>query len=87
MRLDRAIDRYLGDLARQGKADRTRDDYRRKLTLLCGPNEVVEPPEVGAISSDDCRAHLDRWRDSAAGTRYHSWSVLSGFSSGCIGPR
>jgi integrase len=79
MRLDRAIDRYLGDMARQGKADRTRDDYRRKLTLLCGPNEVVEPPEVGAISSDDCRAHLDRWRDSAAGTRYHSWSVLSGF--------
>ena len=79
MRLDHAIDRYLGDLARQGKSGRTRDDYRRKLTLLCGPEAVVEPPAVGAVTADECRAHLDLWRDSAAGTRYHSWAVLSGF--------
>jgi integrase len=79
LRLDRAIDRYVGDLARQGKSARTLDDYRRKLTLLCGPKEITDPPDVTTVSSDDCRAHLDRWRDSAPGTRYHSWSVLSGF--------
>jgi integrase len=79
VRLDRALDLYLGDLARQGKARRTRDDYRRKLLPLCGPKDVVEPPEVGNIGSDDCRQHLDRWIESAPGTRYHSWAVLSGF--------
>jgi integrase len=79
MRLDRAIDLYLGDLARQGKAARTRDDYRRKLTPLCGGVDVIEPRDVRLVTADECRSHLDRWRDSAPGTRYHSWAVLSGF--------
>lgn len=79
VRLDLAIDLYLGDLARQGKAWRTRDDYRRKLLPLCGAKEVVEPPQAHEIGPNECRRHLDRWIDSAPGTRYHSWSVLSGF--------
>jgi integrase/recombinase XerD len=79
MRLDRAIDLYLGDLARQGKASRTRDDYRRKLLPLCGPKKVIDPPEADEIGPNECRRHLDQWIDSAPGTRYHSWAVLSGF--------
>jgi hypothetical protein len=68
MRLDRAIDRYLGDLARQGKSSRTRDDYRRKLLPLCGPKEVIEPPEASEIETDDCRQYLDGWNEAASGT-------------------
>src|SRR4051812_29505182 len=74
----RAIDRYLGDLARQGKSKRTLDDYYRKLVPMCGPADGADAPELALITPDDCRAHLDRWRDAAPGTRYHSWAVLSG---------
>jgi site-specific recombinase XerD len=79
VRLDRAIDLYLGDLARQGKSKRTLFTYRNRLTPLCGPKHVAEPPDVTALTANDCRAHLDTWRDSAPGTRYHAWAVLSGF--------
>jgi integrase len=79
LRLDRAIDLYLGDLARQGKSKRTLFTYRNRLTPLCGPKQVVEPPDVTLLTANDCRAHLDTWRDSAPGTRYHAWAVLSGF--------
>jgi hypothetical protein len=46
---------------------------------ICGDKSVVEPPDAAAITANDCRLYLDRWRDHAAGTRYHSWAVLSGF--------
>ena len=74
---DRAIDFFQGEQARKGRAGRTRDDYFRKLVLLC-PKEGDCPP-VRDVSSNDCRRVLDRWRDSAPGTRYHSWAVLSSF--------
>jgi integrase/recombinase XerC len=77
MRLDRAIDLFQGEQARKGRSPRTRDDYFRKLVLLC-PKEG-ECPSVGEVTADDCRKVLDRWRDSAPGTRYHSWAVLSSF--------
>ena len=77
MRLDRAIDLFQGEQARKGRSDRTRDDYFRKLVLLC-PKQGDCPP-VEDVTADDCRRVLDRWRDSAPGTRYHSWAVLSSF--------
>ena len=46
MRLDRAIDRYLGDLSRKGFSPRTLNDYRTKLAPMCGGKTVVEPPDV-----------------------------------------
>jgi integrase/recombinase XerD len=79
VRLDRAIDLYLGELARRGYSSRTRDDYLRKLLPLCGPAAVVEAPQVDEVGPNECRTHLDRWINSAPGTRYHSWAVLSGF--------
>jgi hypothetical protein len=82
VRLDLAIDLYLGDLARQGKAWRTRDDYRRKLLPLCGAKKVVEPPQAHEIGPNECRRHLDRWIDSAPGTRYHHGPSSAGSSSG-----
>jgi integrase len=78
MRLDRSIDLYLGELARKGYSPRTRDDYWRKLLPLCGASGT-EAPDVGHVGENDCRAHLDRWRDAAPGTRYHSWAVLRSF--------
>ena len=79
MRLDRAIDVYLGDLARQGKARPTLRTYGSRLMPLCGARDVVEPRDVRDVTADDLRVYLDTWRDAAAGTRYHSWAVLSGF--------
>ena len=46
---------------------------------LCGDNSVIDPPNASEITANDCRRYLDRWRDHAPGTRYHSWAVLSGF--------
>jgi site-specific recombinase XerD len=74
----RAIDRFLGELARRGYSARTRDDYFRKLCLLCEqlPNDE---PQIQSVTPDDCRGFLDRWREHKPGTRYHSWAVLSSF--------
>lgn len=76
MRLDRAIDRYLGELARRGRAKQTREDYFRKLAPLC---DALRDVDVRDVTDDDCRAYLDRWRDKAPGTIAHSVSVLNGF--------
>jgi integrase len=78
MRLDRVIDLYLGELARKGYSPRTREDYWRKLLPLCGSSRV-EAPSVEEVGETECRRHLDNWRDSAPGTRYHSWAVLRSF--------
>ena len=78
MRLDRAIDRYIGDLARRGRSRRTRDDYWRKLIGLTKLPGLLEA-DVADVADDDCRAYLDRWRDRSAGTIAHSVSVLNGF--------
>ena len=62
------------------KASRSRrfETYASRLLPLCGDNSVVDPPDASEISANDCRLYLDRWRDHAPGTRYHSWAVLSG---------
>ena len=79
MRLDRAIDSYLGELARRGYSPRTRTDYRRKLAPMCGPIKLVDVRDVAEVTAEECRRHLDQWNENKAGTRYHSWAVLSGF--------
>jgi len=79
MRLDRAIDRYLGDLSRRGYSRRTRDSYFRKLSKLYDRYPVGSDLAVEDVTEDDCRALLDTWNEAAPATRYHSWAVLSGF--------
>ena len=73
----RAVDRFLDELARRGYSPRTRDDYFRKLCLLC--DGLDDEAYVRDVTPDDCRDYLDRWREHKAGTRYHSWAVLSSF--------
>ena len=78
MRLDRAIDRYIGELARQGRSARTRDDYWRKLAGLSRLPRLHEA-DVQDVTDDDCRVYLDRWREKSPGTIAHSVTVLRGF--------
>lgn len=42
MRLDRALDLYMGDLARRGYPPMTRRAYAFKLNRLCDQQENVE---------------------------------------------
>ncbi len=76
LRLDRAIDRFDGELARRGCTKRSRDDYFRKLAPLC---DLLPDATVTDVTEDDCRAYLDRWRDRHPNTMRHSISVLKSF--------
>ena len=79
MRLDRAIDLYIADLARKGKSKSTLRTYASRLMPMCGDRSVADPADASEVTANDCRLYLDTWRDDAPGTRYHSWAVLSGF--------
>jgi len=79
VRLDRAIDLYLGDMARQGKSKRTLAEYRSVLDPLCGSSKLDDPKDASELTPDDCRVFLDRWSEAAPGTRYKGWAILSGF--------
>jgi integrase/recombinase XerC len=74
--LGAAIDLYVGELARRGRAAETRRAYERVLFLLADryPDKVVTE-----VSADDCRRFLDRWRDAAPSTVALQVSVLAGF--------
>lgn len=74
---DRAIDLFLGDLARRGYSERTRATYSRILDKLC--DRLPLDQDVSKITPDDCRRFLDQWNRRAAGTRAHTFSVLSSF--------
>ena len=74
--LDDAIDRYLGDLTRRGKAERTRDTYRRTLDDFCDtlPNHW----DVAKIGDDDIRRFLDRYNGKSPAYRAQKDSTLRG---------
>ena len=78
VRLDEAVDLYIGELRRQGRARRTCDDYGRKLIALARV-PVLRSAWVGDVTADDCRRFLDRWAGANPGTIAHSVSVLNGF--------
>jgi integrase len=62
MRLTRAVDLWLGELARARRSDGTRDAYRRHLYKLIDHLERTRPDVVvREITTNDCRAFLDRW--------------------------
>lgn len=73
-----ATDLFLGDLTRRGYSTRTVDTYRRILDKLCDalPRDDID---VTKITADDCRKFLDLWSKRAAGTRAHTYSVVSSF--------
>ena len=63
MKLDRALDLYMGDLARRGYSPMTRRSYAFKLNKLCDRHENVED-----VTREDCAAFLDQWSDASMGT-------------------
>jgi integrase/recombinase XerD len=74
---DRAVDLFLGDLARRGYSDRTRTTYSRILDKLC--DRLPDDHDVAKITADDLRRFLDQWNRRAPGTRAHVFAVVSSF--------
>ena len=62
MRVARAVDLWLGELARAGRADGTRDAYRRHLEKFIDQLERTRPDVVvREVTTNDCRTFLDGW--------------------------
>ena len=79
MRLSRAIDLYIGELALRGRRPTTRASYQR---LLFDFADLVDPHgerDVAEITADDCRRFLARWRDQSPSTLASGVSLLRGF--------
>ena len=72
-----AIDLYLGELARRGRAPRTIREYFRKLCLLA---DDVRDAYVDEIELRDYERFLDRWRYAGRSTAASSVSLVKGFS-------
>lgn len=72
-----ATDLFLGDLTRRGYSVRTTATYRRILDKLC--DRLPDDQDVSKITVDDCRRFLNGWNGKAAGTRSHTFAVLSSF--------
>jgi integrase len=82
MRLERAIDDYIGELARRGRRPSTRRTYRR---LLWDFADAVHGRErqVDEIMPEDCRRFLDRWTNAKPSTLASGVSLLRGFFDFC----
>jgi hypothetical protein len=77
LRIAEAIDLYLGELARAGRAIGTIDEYGRKLNLLA---DDVRDAFVHEIALADYERFLNRWLGKAASTMASSTSTVKGFS-------
>lgn len=77
MTLSRAIDRYLGDLARRGRRPTTLESYRRLLNDFA---DVVRDSLPGELTLEDYERFLDRWVGSNASTLASGVSLVRGFS-------
>jgi integrase len=75
--VDRAIDLFLGDLARRGCTERTRKTYARLLDKFC--DRLPDDYDVSKITTDDCRRWLDTFAHRARGTQAHAEAVLASF--------
>lgn len=82
MRLSRAIDLWLGDLARGGRTRATRFAYQRYLFKFVDHVDRSRlDADVREVTVNDCRAFLDRWTDSAPSTGGSIHSALNGLFS------
>lgn len=75
--LGRAIDLYIGELARRQRSPRTRATYQWQLNHFA--DTLPRYTAVSEITKDDCRRFLDRWRDSSPSTMGSAISNLRGF--------
>src|SRR5690242_11546952 len=82
---DRAVDLFLGDLARRGYSERTRATYSRILDKLL--DRLPLDQDVSKVTTDDLRRFLDTRSGRkvrgkgvyARGTQAHTEAVLSSF--------
>jgi site-specific recombinase XerD len=73
----RAIDAFIGDLARRGRSQATRNSYRRLLNDFA---DVVRDKPPVVLELADYEIFLDRWTDSAPSTLASGVSLVRAFS-------
>ena len=79
MRLTRAVDRWMGELARAGRTPSTRFSYERYLFKFVEHVERSRPDaDVREVTADDCRSFLDKWIDRSPSTVASIHSALNG---------
>jgi integrase/recombinase XerD len=79
VRLSRAVDRWLGELARAGRTESSRDSYERYLhKFIVHVERRKQDVGVREVTVDDCRTFLDRWQNHAASTVGSIHSALNG---------
>ena len=82
MRLARAVDLWMGELARSGRTASTRFSYERYLFKLVDHVERAKPDaDVRDVTVNDCRSFLDKWIGRAPSTVGSIHSALSGLFS------
>jgi len=79
MRLSRAVDLWMGELARAGRTEGTRNSYGRYLNKLIDQLERTKPdPTVREVGVNDCRTFLDGWIGRSPSTVGTIHSALNG---------
>src|SRR6266487_1578147 len=72
-----AIDAFIGDLARKGRSQATRNSYRRLLNDFA---DVVHDKPPAELELADYEQFLDRWTDSSPSTLASGVSLVRSFS-------
>jgi integrase len=75
--LGKAIDAYVGDLARRGRSQATRTSYRRLLNDFATSCRDKPPDELVLA---DYEVFLDRWTNASLSTLASGVSLVRGFS-------
>jgi site-specific recombinase XerD len=73
----KAIDAYIGHLARTGRSQATRNSYRRLLNDFA---DVVRDKPPAELELADYEQFLDRWTDSSPSTLASGVSLVRKFS-------
>jgi integrase len=73
----RVIDAFIGDLARRGRSQATRNSYRRLLNDFA---DVVRDKPPFELELSDYERFLDRWTDSSPSTLASGVSLVRAFS-------
>jgi integrase len=74
--VDDAIDFFDGQLARRGRSEKTRTNYRRILWKFADrfPNHW----DISKVEEDDCNTFLDQWANRSLGTQGQVYAAVNG---------
>lgn len=76
MRIDEAIDTYIGACARRGHTPGSRQLYRRILNQIAAQHEKTQ---VAALTVDDVNRIVDQWQNLAPSTLANRITIVRGF--------